>query len=125
MGSNPINLAVRFLLEIAALVAIGYWGWSQDDGLLRFVLAIGLPVLAAVLWVTFAVPDDPSRSGKAPVPVPGIIRLALELAFFGFAVWALYDVGLTTLSLILAIAVVVHYAVSYDRIVWLLRQKGS
>jgi hypothetical protein len=125
MGSNPINLAVRFLLEVAGLVAIGFWGWTQGDGLLRFVLAIGLPVLAAVLWHTFAVPDDPSRSGQAPVPVPGIIRLALELAFFAFAAWALYDAGLATLSLILAVAVVVHYAVSYDRIVWLLRQKGS
>ena len=125
MGSNPVNLAVRFLLEVAGLAAIGYWGWTQSDGMLRFLLAIGLPVLTAVLWYTFAVPDDPSRSGKAPVPVPGIIRLALELAFFAFATWALYDTGLTTLSLILAVAVVVHYAVSYDRIAWLLRQKGS
>lgn len=57
--------------------------------------------------------------------VPGIIRLALEVGFFAFAAWALYDTGLTTLSLILAVAVVAHYAVSYDRIAWLLRQKGS
>ena len=102
MGSHPVNLALRFLLEIAALVAIGYWGWTQHTGVLRFVLAIGGPVLAAVLWGTFAVPDDPSRSGKAPVAVPGIIRLALELAIFAFAAWALYDAGNSLPALILA-----------------------
>jgi hypothetical protein len=122
MGSHPINLAVRFLLEIAGLAAIAYWGWSQHDGVLRFILAVGLPVLAAVLWGTFAVPEDPSRSGKAPVPVPGIVRLVLELAFFAFAAWALYDAGKATLALILAAIVVIHYALSYDRIAWLLRQ---
>ncbi len=122
MGSHPINLALRFLLEMAGLVAIGYWGWSQHDGLLRFALAIGGPLLAAILWATFAVPDDPSRSGKAPVPVPGIVRLVLELAFFAFASWALYDAGNPVLSLGLAIVVVIHYALSYDRIAWLLRQ---
>jgi hypothetical protein len=123
MGSHPINLALRFLLEIAALVAIGYWGWSQNDGLLRFVLVIGAPLIAAILWGTFAVPDDPSRSGKAPVPVPGIVRLVLELAIFAFAAWALYDTGNVVLSLILATVVVIHYALSYDRIAWLLRQR--
>ena len=122
MGSHPLNLAVRFVLEIAALVAIGYWGWTQHDGFVRYLLAIGGPLLAAVLWATFAVPDDPSRSGKAPVPVPGIIRLALELALFAFAAWALYDAGNSLLALILAAVVLVHYALSYDRIAWLLRQ---
>lgn len=122
MGSHPINLALRLVLEIAGLVVIAYWGWSQHDGWLRFVLAIGLPLLAAILWGTFAVPEDPSRSGKAPVPVPGTVRLALELAFFAFAAWALYDAGNTTLGLILAAIVVIHYAFSYDRIAWLLKQ---
>jgi hypothetical protein len=122
MGSHPVNLAVRFMLELAALVAMGYWGWSQYTGWLRVGLAIGLPLLAAVLWGTFAVPNDPSRSGKAPVPVPGIVRLILELAFFAFASWALFDAGLTGWGLIMAIVVIVHYVVSFDRIAWLVRQ---
>jgi hypothetical protein len=122
MGSHPINLAVRFLLEVAALVAIGYWGWSQHSGALRFVLAIGGPLLIAILWGAFAVRNDPSRSGKAPVPVPGMARLALEIAIFAFAAWALYDAGNRLLGLVFALVVMVHYALSYDRIAWLLRQ---
>ena len=122
MGSNPINLAVRFLLEIVALLALGWWGWNQGEGILRFVLALGIPLLAAALWGTFAVPGDPSRSGKAPVPVPGIVRLVLELAILAAATWSLFATGLTALAWIYGIIVLIHYAVSYDRISWLIRK---
>jgi len=122
MGSNPINLAVRFILEIAGLVALGWWGWNQSEGILRFVLALGIPILAAVIWGTFNVVDDPSRSGKAPVKVPGIVRLLLELAFFASAIWSLFAMGVTTLGWIYGIVVLIHYVVSYDRVAWLVRQ---
>lgn len=125
MGSHPLNLALRFLLEIAALVAIGYWGFSQHAGIWRFVVGLGGPLVAAVLWGIFAVPDDPSRSGRAPVPVPGILRLLLELAVIGFGAWALFDADSPVLALILAGLTVFHYALSYDRVNWLLRQKGT
>jgi len=123
MGSNPLNLAARFILEMGGLVALGWWGWNQALGILRFVLALGVPILAAVLWGTFAVPDDPSRSGEARVPVPGIIRLLLELAFFGSATWSLFATGLTTLGWIYGIAVFIHYVISYDRVSWLIPQQ--
>lgn len=125
MGSHPLNLALRFLLEIAALVAIGYWGFRQHTGIWRVLLGIGLPVIAATLWATFAVPDDPSRSGRAPVPIPGVLRLVLELSLFGLAAWALYTTGSSLLALILGSIIIVHYALSYDRIAWLIRQKGT
>ena len=121
MGSHPINLAIRFMLELAALIAIGVWGWKQqDDGWLRFILLFGIPLVLALIWGTFAVPDDPSRSGEAPVVTPGIVRLIIELAFFGFASWALYNIGFTKISMAMGIIVILHYIVSYDRIIWLL-----
>ncbi|MES0489521.1 MAG: YrdB family protein [Leptospirales bacterium] len=122
MGSHPINLAVRFLLELSALVAMGAWGWRQTDGWFRFVLALGVPLIFAVMWGTFAVPDDPSRSGKAPVPVPGMVRLTLELAFFTIGTWMLYQSGYPTPGFIFGVVVVVHYLVSYDRVSWLIQQ---
>ena len=122
MGSHPVNLAVRFLLELSALFSMGLWGWKQSDGLLKFFLAVGIPLIAAALWGVFAVPNDPSRSGSAPVPTPGVIRLTIELIFFAFAAWAFLDIGYNKLSLVLLIATIVHYVVSYDRILWLVRQ---
>jgi hypothetical protein len=122
MGSNPINLAVRFFLELTALVAMSFWGWNQGVGVLRFVLAFGIPVIAAAIWVTFAVPNDPSRSGKAPVSVSGILRLILELIFFSFATWTIYSAGATTLSWVFGIVILAHYILSYDRLHWLIKQ---
>lgn len=120
MGSHPINLALRFGLELAALAAMGLWGWGLAAGWLRFVLAVAIPVVAAVLWVLLAVPGDPSRSGAAPFATPGVVRLGFELAFFGLAVWALYATNHAWLAVLMAAAVVLHYAASFDRIAWLL-----
>jgi hypothetical protein len=122
MGFHPANLVFRFLLELSALGALGYWGWAQHHGWLRILMAFGVPLVAAVLWHTFAVPGDRSRSGKAPVAVPGFVRLVLELAVFGAGSWALYAAGQAVPALALGIAVVLHYALSYDRIAWLLGQ---
>jgi protein involved in polysaccharide export with SLBB domain len=67
MGQNPLNLALRFVLEIVALIAVGYWGWTAATGVLGYVLAIGLPLLAAVFWGTFRVPGDDSGSSTGDV----------------------------------------------------------
>jgi Protein of unknown function (DUF2568) len=121
MGSHPVNLAIRFFLELMALVAMGFWGWRQGGSMTRYVLAALVPLAAAALWGIFAVPGDPSRSGSALVAVPGALRLGLEAAFFAFAVWALYRLGNISLARTMAAALAVHYAVSYDRLAWLLR----
>jgi hypothetical protein len=122
MATHPLNLAVRFVLELAALYALGLWGWRHGDGGWRFVIAGVIPLIAAALWGTFTVPGDPSRSGSAPVPVSGLVRLALELGFFASATLALYDLGYTVLTATFSAAIVVHYLLSYDRIRWLISQ---
>lgn len=121
MAYHPINVAVRFLLEVAALAAFAMYGWRlTDDGVLRVVLAVLLPFVAASLWGVFAVPGDPSRSGSAPVPIPGSARLVLELLFFAGAAWALSQRS-TVWAAALAGVTVIHYTVSLERILWLIR----
>ena len=122
MGNAWWNLTLRFLLELAALLGFGLSGWGLSDGLWRWLLALALPLIAAALWGTFAVLDDPSRSGRAPVPVPGAVRLALELVIlFGGAV-GFYVAGYTTTGIIVALLIVISYAFSLDRLSWLLKQ---
>lgn len=96
---------------------MGYWGWTQHEGLSRLLWTIGLPLLMAVLWGTFRVPGDP---GNAPVAVPGVVRLLVEALVFGTAVWALAAAGRSNAALILAVIITGHYLVSYDRVLWLL-----
>lgn len=118
MNANPINLAVRFLLEIAMLIVLGYWGWHTRAGWIRYPAAIGLPLTAAALWGIFRIPDDPK---PAPVEIPSLMRLILEWVLFGSAIWALYDMGYTRLSLIMGVIVILHYIVSYDRTLVMLK----
>lgn len=119
MANNPINLALRFVLELYALYAMGYWSWHRFGGWVRIVLMILVPVIAAVVWGAFRVPSESPR-GHASVPVPGVVRLLIEVCFFGFAVWALFDAGATPAGTIFGIVLLIHYALSYDRLATLL-----
>lgn len=122
MGSNPINLGIRFILEIVALVSIGAWAKGRFPGALGFVLMIVFPLIAAVIWGTFNVSGDPSRSGAAPVPVPGIVRLLIELLILGLGAVALYSFN-PSYGWVFGIFMLVHYLLSYDRIAWLLQRR--
>ncbi|MCA2209144.1 DUF2568 domain-containing protein [Nocardia rosealba] len=120
MSLNPALLAVRFLLELIAITSFGVFGWRAFDSPWRYLLVVVLPVAAAVLWGTLAVPDDPSRSGDAPVAVPGPVRLGVELAaLFGGAA-ALWAAALPRLALISAAVLVGYHLLAYDRVLWLL-----
>jgi hypothetical protein len=96
---QSLNLAVRFLLEICALAAVGYWGLQAGNGkLLKIVLGIGAPLLLAVLWGVFGSP-------KAPIKLPLTIHLFLELLIFGLAAIALFVAGKPQLAWIYVICV--------------------
>lgn len=124
-GKNKINLFLRFTLEIAALVGYGYWGWAISAGWPRYFLMILFPIGAALIWGIFAVPDDPSRSGKAPEVVPGWLRLILEWTIFGLASLGWIKANNQRVGIVLAGLVVLHYLVSFDRIKWLLSESGN
>ncbi len=118
IGANDL---LRFILELWALVAFGYWGLNQTFGLLNYVLMVVLPVIVTVLWGTFAVPNDPSRSGGAPVPVRGVVRLLLEFVILGGAFLVMYTEGLFYISLAFISLVIIHYILARERIDWLFR----
>jgi hypothetical protein len=117
---NPAVLAVRFLLELVAITSFGVFGWRAFDSPWRYLLVVVLPVAAAVLWGMFAVPDDPSRSGGAPVPVPGPVRLGVEFTVLFGGAAALWGAALPRLALISAAVLVAYHLLAYDRVLWLL-----
>lgn len=115
------NQSLRFILEIFSLVVLGVWGWRQGEGAARYLLGPGIPLAAAAIRWIFAVPGDSGRSGSALVPIPGILRLLLELAIFAVTVGVLLDLGAPASATLLAAAVLVHSALARGRIRWLLR----
>lgn len=118
MSQHPLNLAFRFLLELAILAALVLWGWTQFQGVWRILVAVGAPFVAALLWGTLRVPGD---GGEPRVAVPGSLRLLLEAALFLSAYLALRASDRPVLALVFAAATLLHYALSYDRIRRLLR----
>ena len=82
------NLALRFLLELALLAALAYWGWHEEGA----VLAVVLPLAAAAVWGVFVAP-------KRRVELPRAARLVLELALFALAVAGLVTSGSTALGI--------------------------
>src|SRR5690349_2602640 len=98
------NLALRFLLELCALAALAFWGYHAGTGwVARIGLAVGAPLLAAIVWGAFVAP-------KATIAVPGPARLALELAVFGAAAAGLYAAGHPALAWALGLAFAINRA---------------
>lgn len=120
MNTNPVNLALRFFLELVMLVVVAFWGYHRFPGWQGVAAAISFPVAAATVWGVFRIPNDPRQ---APVAIPGPLRLLLEWALFAWAVWALADLGYETLAWLLAGMLVAHYLVSYDRTMSMLRNR--
>ena len=51
------NLLLRFLLELCALGALGYWGFKTGNATItKIVLGVGAPLVAAVVWGIFVSP---------------------------------------------------------------------
>ena len=124
-GFHPANLAFRALLEIVALVAMAIGVYAvTPGGISSWLAAVALPLVAMVAWSTFNVPGDRSRSGKAPVPVPGIVRLLIEFDVFAVAILLLWFTW-PEAAVVLGILVVVHYALSWDRVMWLVRSSNA
>ena len=120
MSQNAVNLAVRLLLEIAAVVGLFRLGLWVADGPLALLLAIVLSMGAATAWGLFNVPGDRSRSGRAPVQVSGSVRLSMELVLLlgGAVGWFL--AGPVWFAWTYTIILVAHYVLSWDRVGWLM-----
>jgi hypothetical protein len=98
------NLGLRFFLEMAALAALGYWGFQVGAGpLARVALGVGAPLIAAVVWGLFVAP-------KATMNAPEAVRLLVQAAVFGGAALALARADHATMGAVLALVAVANAA---------------
>ncbi len=126
MSNNPVNLGLRFILEVVGLLGYFRWGRYVLDGNWVFFLGLFIALIAAMTWAIFRVEgDDPYRERPVPVNVPGTVRLGIEAVYFILSVIAFMVMGETTIGVVFALVLIGHYAVSYDRIGRLLRVDKS
>ena len=121
------QLGLRFVLELAALVAWGLAGFELTGdalgGWLRWLVALVLVSAAAGAWGTFRVDGDSGGEPKeVPVRVPGAVRLVLELVVLLGGAVAVTWAGLTGFGVVLGVLVVFHYVTTVPRTTWLLAQ---
>ncbi len=119
------NLALRFGLELAALAGLAMGAWAVSAGWVRWGALVLVPLTAAAIWGVFNVVGDPSRSGEAPVEVPGWARLGIEWLIFGGGVGGFYLSERPTIAIGFGALVVAHYLLSVSRIRWLLGREKS
>ncbi len=98
------NLLLRFVLELAALAALAYWGFSTGTTLLGdLILGAGAPLVAAVVWGTWAAPKSARR-------LRGGALLVVQLAVLGAGAAALVAAEEPGLGAAMAVLVVVNAA---------------
>ena len=103
------NDVLRFLLELAALVALGVWGFGTRLAMpWSVVLGIGAPLLMALLWGAFLSP-------KARYRLSAGSKLLLEVLIFTGAAAALLASDRTTWAAVFAGLVVIHELVRWSQ----------
>nr|BBH87616.1 hypothetical protein KTC_23670 [Thermosporothrix sp. COM3] len=99
---KQINLMLAFLLELALLVAVGYWGFTMaQTTLLKLVAGVGLALLMAIIWGCFEAP-------KAPWLLPEPWRFISKLVLFALGAGALFTAGQRGLGLLFALLALIN-----------------
>lgn len=96
-GVKSFASGIRVLCELGMLAGYAYWGFNECDGACGWVLGIGTPLVAALIWWAFVSP-------KAKWPVSTPVRLMIEAVLFGGAAVALIVADEPVLGGILAVA---------------------
>jgi len=97
-----LNLGIAFALELAMLAAFAYFGFRvTGHALVRWILAIGLPLVTATLWGAVLAP-------KAAHRLPMMPGIMLSLGLFLLAALALYQSDQPVLAIVMSLAAILH-----------------
>lgn len=108
------NLVLRFFLELGALAALAYSGFHAGSSeAIHWLLGIGLPLLAAIVWGLFIAP-------RRRYDVPDAVWVLLQVLIFGGAVAALFASDQPTLAVVFAALLLVNATLM---VVW--HQRGE
>ena len=101
------NLALKFLLELAALAAVAIWGADTGSGLGAVLLAVAAPLVVALLWGRFAAPRSSHRlptSSRIPFELGVFLIAAVALVARGHTIIAIFFVALVAINAVLLTA---------------------
>jgi hypothetical protein len=78
---KAVNIGLAFVLELALLAALGYWGSRLGASVpVRWLAAVGAVVAVALLWSQIAAPNAKRRLAAAPLVVFKLVVFTLGSA---------------------------------------------
>jgi Protein of unknown function (DUF2568) len=90
---KALNLALAFLLELALLGVLGFWGFHLGHmNTVHWLAGLGVPLVTAVIWGKVAAPKAKKRLPRVPL-------LVFKVMIFTLGAAALYTAGKHTLAL--------------------------
>jgi hypothetical protein len=102
-----VNDGIRFLLELATLVAVAWFCWRLPERVhLKVALAVAALVGIATVWAVWI-----SANSENKVDDP--LRLVLEVAVFGAGVAALLGLGQRRWALVMAGTAALHLLATF------------
>lgn len=103
---HVLNEGLAFVLELAALAALAWWGFTAGGNVIvHVVLGLGTPVAAMVLWGMFAAPR-----ARFKVALPFV--LLVKAVVFGAGALALYGVDRPALAVAFAVVALLNTALA-------------
>lgn len=96
---------LRFVLELFAFVSLAVWGFIAWPLPWNFVVGIGAPLLAAVLWALF-------RSPKAVIHIDTFGKAIVEIIVMTAAAFAWWDLRQPVVAVVFAVVALVSGIVS-------------
>lgn len=104
---TSLGAPLVFFAELGMLAGLAAWGWHVGDGPMRIVLAVGAPLVVAIVWGAFLAP----RARKPLRPHVLAILVRLDLLLLGAA--AAWGASITWLAVVTAAAAVVGTALAW------------
>ncbi|MGI5205728.1 YrdB family protein [Spirillospora sp. CA-108201] len=103
---HVLNEGLAFLLELAAIGALAWWGFTAGGNvLLNVVLGLGAPAAAIVLWGLFAAPR-----ARFTIALP--LVLLVKAVVFGAGALALHGVGHPAAAVAFAVIALLNTALA-------------
>nr|WTB36266.1 YrdB family protein [Streptomyces sp. NBC_00830] len=101
------NEVLAFVMELAALACLSWWGFHAGGGNLarQLLPAFGIPALAIALWGLFAAPRARIR-----LPLAGV--LTVKAVVLGGGAFGLYRVGHPAAAVALAVVMAANTALA-------------
>lgn len=101
-----MNLALSFVIEVAALIACAYWAYRLPvSGLLKIIGAVVTPIIFIAIWSLFLSPQADFR-------LPMVWLVVGKLVIFGIVAAMLHVSGQKAASVVFGSLVLVNTALA-------------